>query len=428
MIAAPLREPRPASPEPYAPERADEQARRPATRPQTLSGRQPRLNLDSLAIGAPLTAALVGVLLTEGDAAFGKAAADAAGGRRRYAPRQDEESAASQRAGGRAACRLRVSRLARAAGASTSGEILDPVAAEAAAALAADLRHRGRRNARATQTGPRLAVMATRSCRETSASRLAPARRWKTWGPRRQRRWSMARNPNGRIGASIAGTDGDDVIHGTPHDDRLFGGAGDDIIHGHEGDDLLDGGVGDDQLFGGPGQRRPAGRSRRGRAVRRHRRRSLFGGSGDDRLLGEAGRDRLDGGSGDDLLDGGADPDRLTGGAGDDILIVDNIHDVAFGDGAAWRWQATTRWWSRRRFETHLLDQLDEEGRRSCSARTSARACRPGIAGHPAGGGRCPEPHPRGHGDHDVVGIRRQRHHRQRRRQPALRRRRRQPS
>jgi hypothetical protein len=30
-----------------------------------------------LAIGAPLTAALVGVLVTEGDAAFGNAAADA---------------------------------------------------------------------------------------------------------------------------------------------------------------------------------------------------------------------------------------------------------------------------------------------------------------------------------------------------------------
>src|SRR5688500_13257685 len=137
MIAAPLREPRPASPEPYAPERTDEQARRPVSRPQTLSGRQSRINLDSLAIGAPLTAALVGVLVSEGDAAFGNAAADAAGDGSAAHRSPDEESAASPDSGQTRLADPGPQGVARAALASTSGEILDPVAAEAAATLAA---------------------------------------------------------------------------------------------------------------------------------------------------------------------------------------------------------------------------------------------------------------------------------------------------
>ena len=84
MNAAPLREPRPASPEPYAPGATDEREhRRPAGRPQVASSRQPKLNLDSLAIGAPLTAALGGVLLTDGNAVRGDATtgvADSHGG------------------------------------------------------------------------------------------------------------------------------------------------------------------------------------------------------------------------------------------------------------------------------------------------------------------------------------------------------------
>jgi Ca2+-binding RTX toxin-like protein len=62
-----------------------------------------------------------------------------------------------------------------------------------------------------------------------------------------------ATESDGRIGGTIVGTDGDDVIHGTPYDDRLFGGPGDDTIYGYEGDDLLDGGAGNDRLDGGPG-------------------------------------------------------------------------------------------------------------------------------------------------------------------------------
>jgi hypothetical protein len=187
MIAAPLREPRPASPEPYAPERADEQARRPASRPQTLSGRQSRLNLDSLAIGAPLTAALVGVLVTEGDAAFGNGVADAAGDGSATHRAQDEESPALRDGGQTRLADPGAQGVARAAGASTSGEILDPVAAEAAAALAAS----SGTAATGTLAPPNGAAAGSEGDTivwATPVSRSAPAHRSKTWGARRQRR------------------------------------------------------------------------------------------------------------------------------------------------------------------------------------------------------------------------------------------------
>ena len=186
MIAAPLREPRPASPEPYAPERADEQARRPASRPQTLSGRQPRLNLDSLAIGAPLTAALVGVLLTEGDAAFGNAAADAAGDGSATHRAQDEESAGitGQRPNA-PRLRLKVSRARQEHRPAAKSSIRLPPKRRQRWRQAPALRPQGRWR---RQMRPRPAARATRSCRATPVSRSAPAHRSKTWGARRQRR------------------------------------------------------------------------------------------------------------------------------------------------------------------------------------------------------------------------------------------------
>jgi hypothetical protein len=65
MVVLRPREPRPASPDPYQPDRArDREHRRVVRQPHASPSRPPRVNLDSLAIGAPLTAALVGLLLT----------------------------------------------------------------------------------------------------------------------------------------------------------------------------------------------------------------------------------------------------------------------------------------------------------------------------------------------------------------------------
>src|SRR5688500_1633245 len=74
MGASHPRQARPALPDPSERDHArDRTQRRAPERARTAAGRQPRANLDGLAIGAPLTAALVGVLLAEGGAALGEA-------------------------------------------------------------------------------------------------------------------------------------------------------------------------------------------------------------------------------------------------------------------------------------------------------------------------------------------------------------------
>ena len=404
MIAAPLREPRPASPEPYAPERTDEQARRPANRPQIATGRPPRLNLDSLAIGAPLTAALVGLLLTEGDAASGKPRPMGPMAGRPRAAGTIDESAASVHVSQQGGLDLGPEGLKGAVLASTSGEMLDPVAAQAAAALAA---------ATGAAPGGTLAPpngAAAGSDGDTIVSGNVSITLG-AGGPLEEPGIGGGANvvdgvqPGGRIGATITGTDGDDVIHGTPHDDRLFGGAGNDTIFGHEGDDLLDGGTGEDQLFGGPGDDRLLGGTGNDGLFGGTGDDDLLGGSGDDRLFGEAGRDLLDGGSGADLLDGGADPDRLIGGAGDDILSVDNIHDVAFGDGAGVVLAGNDTLVVQAAFETHLLDQLDEDGAAFVFSENFGQSLPSGIAGHTQQvAGDVQNITLEGSADHDVVG------------------------
>lgn len=94
---------------------------------------------------------------------------------------------------------------------------------------------------------------------------------------------------------TIIGTPGDDVLEGTEGHDRIIGASGDDIIYGRGGSDVLSGNEGNDELHGGTGQ---------------------------DRLYGGSGNDVLEGGDDDDL-------DLLNGGPGDDILIVDGEGDLA---------------------------------------------------------------------------------------------------
>jgi hypothetical protein len=138
MVASRSREPSPASPDPYESQRArDRERRRVASRPEVSAARPPRLNLDGLAIGAPLTAALIGVLLTEGEGALGNVAAGAPGGGGARAGDGEAGAAWHQEL---AAARLDPAAQAALAGrlaASTSGEIFDPVAASQGAAPAA---------------------------------------------------------------------------------------------------------------------------------------------------------------------------------------------------------------------------------------------------------------------------------------------------
>jgi len=60
-------------------------------------------------------------------------------------------------------------------------------------------------------------------------------------------------DPFPRIGGTITGTEGDDVICGTNAADTIVGGGGDDVILGLGGNDTLDGGAGSDALNGGAG-------------------------------------------------------------------------------------------------------------------------------------------------------------------------------
>ena len=148
MVASRTRLPRPALPDPNEQNQPrDRPQRRVADRPQIAPGRQPRSNFDGLAIGAPLTAALIGVLLTEGSAAFGEAgarfAARAAAARRAVAttrPARAEHSIVA----GAARCRGGRRRRRWSPARRRPARCFDPIAAEAAAASGRPLGHGNR--------------------------------------------------------------------------------------------------------------------------------------------------------------------------------------------------------------------------------------------------------------------------------------------
>jgi Ca2+-binding RTX toxin-like protein len=382
MVASRQREPRPASPDPYRTDRARDRERRQVVRqPHPSPSRPPRVHLDSLAVGAPLTAALVGLLLTEGEGALGNAgsmAAPAGGG----AARQDDGEASAPWRHEGADAKLGPAApgtLAASSAASTGGAIFDPIpSGEAAAAPTATASTSAGTlspsDARAADVDGQVPLSAGTSITLTGGAPLG--------GFNLEGSSADGASSTGRIGATITGTAGDDVIHGTPNDDRLFGGAGDDVVYGYEGDDLLDGGAGDDRLLGGAGRDTLLGGTGEDQ---------LFGGSGDDRLLGgndddrlfgEEGRDSLDGGSGDDRLDGGPDADRLIGGAGDDILIVGNIHDVPIGDGSGIALEGSNTLVVQAGFATHLLDQLGESRATFTFSENFGQTLPSGVAAH----------------------------------------------
>ncbi|MDX6616328.1 MAG: hypothetical protein QOD60_1419 [Solirubrobacterales bacterium] len=93
------------------------------------------------------------------------------------------------------------------------------------------------------------------------------------------------------LGASLAGTQGNDVLVGTPGNDVIAGLGGNDVINGLGGNDIVCAGDGNDRVAGG---------------------------AGNDRLRGESGNDMLFGGPGNDVLEGGPGKDKLKGGKGKD--------------------------------------------------------------------------------------------------------------
>lgn len=115
-----------------------------------------------------------------------------------------------------------------------------------------------------------------------------------------------------RVGVTIQGTPGDDVIVGTSGDDIIDGQGGADVICGGGGDDSIVGGPGNDRIFGGDGNDSIWGQGGDD---------ELVGADGADRLRGGDGADRLDGGAGVDDLNGGRGDDRVSGGAGDDAVL-----------------------------------------------------------------------------------------------------------
>jgi CSLREA domain-containing protein len=93
------------------------------------------------------------------------------------------------------------------------------------------------------------------------------------------------------LGASLAGTQGNDVLVGTSGNDVIAGLGGNDVINGLGGNDIVCAGDGADRVAGG---------------------------AGNDRLRGESGNDVLFGGPGNDVLEGGPGKDKLKGGKGKD--------------------------------------------------------------------------------------------------------------
>ncbi|MBB6626907.1 hypothetical protein H5V45_06190 [Nocardioides sp. KIGAM211] len=99
--------------------------------------------------------------------------------------------------------------------------------------------------------------------------------------------------PNPCAGATIVGTDQDDVLRGTDGPDVIDGLAGDDTLFGLGGDDVLCGGYGQDELQGGDGA-------------------DVLHGGRDAKVQEDSDYyvyygDSLEGGPGDDTLDPGLD-------------------------------------------------------------------------------------------------------------------------
>jgi Ca2+-binding RTX toxin-like protein len=312
-------------------------ARRRRQEPAPLDGRsQPRVGrdrtaaFDRVALGAPLTAAFVGVLLAEqgGLAGAGPAAAEAGGAARADGWVMGDGALVQGQGAGPSGGGADAGAVAGGAGVAAGAVPLDgdgtadggagqlSGGGDAARAMLVPEGASASVGAKAAvQAGPSVSVSFTSldfdlgdgagSSGPGTGDAVAP------------------------IGRHIVGTPGNDIIHGTDHADTIFGGPGDDVIYGHGGDDLIFGGPGNDILYGGAGNDVLHGgpgndvlHGGPGNDV-------LYGGAGNDQLFGGTGDDRLFAGTGNNLLDGGPGADFMMGGPGNNTFVQDNLGDVA---------------------------------------------------------------------------------------------------
>jgi Ca2+-binding RTX toxin-like protein len=288
-----------------------------------------RIRIDGLAIGAPVTAAFVGVMLAKGELAGapldGESTAAAAEGQ----PAELGATDPAKLAGADGAVHEEAGEVE--GDAYRQAAVLDPIsvggqplAGGGAGALAGN-------------------EVAIPSSEASAAGELAQAPgaglqvSVTVAGAAALPGFTEATMPPGDdlepIGPGAIGGAGDDVIYGTDLSDHLQGGAGDDLIHGLGGSDLLDGGTGDDQVFGGAGTDTLLGGTGDDLLDGGADDDQLSGGDGSDSLFGGTGHDQLDGGTGNDAVDGGTGADRLLGGGGDDRLIIDTPDDRALEGG-----------------------------------------------------------------------------------------------
>ena len=305
---------------------SDLRYRRRALHPTAVAVRGRRVSLDSLAIGAPLTAAFIGALLAEpGAAARHGLDSDASASAVRGAQSGDLEASAGRADGGPGAEPAPNGTTAVGL-ANQPGTLLDPVSLEGVASPMA-IPHDGG-GAYSGATAPAAPAGAGADAAAASGINISLTLAGIGGAEGAEAPGTDGASDGGTIGSVIVGSSGDDVIHGTPGDDVLSGGAGNDLIYGYAGDDLLDGGVGNDRLFGGAGDDTLLGGAGNDQLHGGSGNDDLLGGTGNDQLHGDSGNDRLDGGPGNDLVDGGTGADHMQGGTGDDLLVVDNLHDV----------------------------------------------------------------------------------------------------
>lgn len=322
------------APEPHGPGRAIDDQPETARRAGLRAHQQRRSRIDSLAVGSPLAAAFVGILVGElagaaessplpaGGATAptspgSTAGTTGAGAAQRTLPGEGEASAALTSPSEASLASASVSSAHGLAGTAGGGSGGTWPAAE-----------------RAAVPDPSAAVTAKAS---VSAAPSYSYNFGSANGYDQAAAFGSGQAPGGpgTIGSYVTGTDGDDVITGTDADDSLFGGDGNDTIYGLAGDDLLDGGTGHDRLYGGEGDDDLFGRTGDDMLAGGPGNDDLDGGAGDDDLFGNDGRDRLVGGPGDDLLDGGPGADRMEGGSGADTLTMDSVADVPLEGGGS---------------------------------------------------------------------------------------------
>ncbi len=160
----------------------------------------------------------------------------------------------------------------------------------------------------ATWTKPTLRSVTTFTDTDGNHVELTKGRTWVALVPPDGGFTFYAMRCKGQL-ATIAGTDGDDVLVGTDQRDVIAGGNGADEIVAGGGNDLVCGGKGDDVIFGDEGNDR------------------LFGLGGADYLRGGDGNDFVNAGSGNDNLGGDDGVDDLRGKGGADQIYAQPDED-----------------------------------------------------------------------------------------------------